>query len=510
MSAGLQVVWFKRDLRLHDHAALCHAAAAGPVLCLYLIEPSLWSEPDAACQHYLFARECLDDLQRSLAARGGGVLLLCGEAVTMLERLHRVAPFAALWSHQETGNAASFARDRAVAAWCRAKGIPWHQPRQFGVVRALPCRDGWERQWRALMEEPVLPAPACRFATVPVTSDPWPTPSSLGLDDWNPPLRQTGGRRAGIAALDSFLHERSRHYRGGISSPLLAEEACSRLSPYLSHGCLSLREVYQATCRRLVLLGPEAQWQKQGLRAFLSRLHWHCHFIQKLETEPELEWRNLHRGYDGLREHEWDEARFTALREGRTGWPLVDACVAMLHASGWLNFRMRAMLVSVAAYPLWLHWRPVGIWLAREFLDYEPGIHWSQLQMQSGTTGINVTRVYNPLKQGRDQDPEGRFVRRWLPPLRRVPDTWLFEPWRMPDDVQRRCGVIVGVDIPRPIVDLQLATRQAKARVHALRREADVRAGKAAIIEKHGSRKGTPGKSRAGAERNLTQLRLDW
>jgi deoxyribodipyrimidine photo-lyase len=90
----------------------------------------------------------------------------------------------------------------------------------------------------------------------------------------------------------------------------------------------------------------------------------------------------------------------------------------------------------------------VGEWLARAFIDYEPGIHWSQMQMQAGTTGINTTRVYNPIKQARDHDPKGRFVRHWLPALARVPDAWLFEPWRMPPDIQARCGVRVGVDIP--------------------------------------------------------------
>jgi hypothetical protein len=97
-----------------------------------------------------------------------------------------------------------------------------------------------------------------------------------------------------------------------------------------------------------------------GLTAFMSRLHWHCHFIQKLESEPALEFRNLHRGYDGLREDDWNDAHFAALVAGRTGWPMVDACVAMLRETGWINFRMRAMLVSVASYPLWLHWRPWG------------------------------------------------------------------------------------------------------------------------------------------------------
>jgi len=180
-----------------------------------------------------------------------------------------------------------------------------------------------------------------------------------------------------------------------------------------------------------------------------------------------------------------------------------------LRATGWLNFRMRAMLVSVAAYPLWLHWREVGHWLAREFLDYEPGIHWPQVQMQSGTTGINATRVYNPIKQALDHDPQGHFVRRWLPALRRVPDTWLFEPWRMPVDLQSRCGVQVGVDIPIPLVDLEQALRTAKHRMHALRRQPDIKAAQAAVVAKHGSRKGMPGGGRnaQGEERPASRPR---
>jgi len=158
---------------------------------------------------------------------------------------------------------------------------------------------------------------------------------------------------------------------------------------------------------------------------------------------------------------------------------------------------MRAMLVSVAAYPLWLHWRPVGEWLATQFLDYEPGIHWSQLQMQSGTTGINTTRVYNPIKQAQDQDPHGRFVRQWLPALQRVPDTWLFEPWLMPPALQEGLGVFVSSDrcndrgdtLAQPVVDLVQATRTAKQLLHSRRQTDEVRAGKKAVIDKHASRK---------------------
>ncbi len=486
-----RVVWFKRDLRWHDHAALAQAAQGGPVLCLYILEPAMWQQPDAALQHLAFIRESLRELHRALHRQGGGVHLLVGEAPEALARLHAASPFTELHSHEETGNGPSYQRDKQVARWCRAQGVHWVEHRQFGVLRRLNNRDRWAGQWEAHMAAPQQSLPPLVFAEPPCPADAWPTAASLGLDAHEPPARQRGGRSLGLAVLGEFLDERSGQYRGGISSPLSAPTACSRLSPYLSYGCLSLREVVQAT--QEALLGMEGQdpgerRRQQGLQGFLSRLHWHCHFIQKLESEPEIEWRNMHRGYDGLREDDFQAEYFEALQAGRTGWPLVDACVAMLRHTGWLNFRMRAMLVSVAAYPLWLHWRPVGQWLATQFLDYEPGIHWSQMQMQSGTTGINLTRVYNPIKQAREHDPEGRFVRHWLPALRRVPDAWLFEPWRMPAELQARCGVTVGVDIAEPLVDLAAATRQAKAALHARRQLSQVRAGVAEVIDRHASR----------------------
>ncbi|MDD2879393.1 MAG: deoxyribodipyrimidine photo-lyase [Rhodoferax sp.] len=498
MSYG--VVWFKRDLRLHDHAALTNAAAYGPVLCLYVIEPSLWVQPDAARQHHEFILESLRELAHALKALGGRLHVRTGEVPEVLAQLHALAPFERLYSHEETGNGVTFERDKAMARWCRAQGVGWQEFPQFGVVRRLVSRNHWQSHWVTHTAAPQLPCPtpgALQFAPSPWHAQHVFSAQELGLDAFDPPERQRGGRSAGLAVLDDFLNDRCRHYRGGISSPLSAPSACSRLSPYLTFGCLSLREVVQATDHKLLQLKEHSAHAAKGLEAFLSRLHWHCHFIQKLESEPELEWRNVHRGYDGLREPDWNPAHFEALQSGRTGWPMVDACVAMLRETGWLNFRMRAMLVSVAAYPLWLHWREVGQWLARQFLDYEPGIHWSQMQMQSGTTGINTTRVYNPIKQAQDHDPKGLFVRRWCPALRRVPNSWLFEPWRMPESVQTACGVRVCADArpgapdawPMPLVDLETATRFAKDRLHSLRRTPSVRAGKATIVEKHASRK---------------------
>jgi deoxyribodipyrimidine photo-lyase len=502
------VVWFKRDLRVADHAALAAAARNGPVLCLYVVEPSLWAQPDAARQHYEFIIESLRDVYRDLRKLGGRLHVVTGEVIDVLSRLHAAKPFTAIYAHEETGNRHTYARDLAVGRWCARRGVGWHEYPQFGVVRRLADRDRWQVLWENFIAQPQVELHAdIVFAPLPWPDEPPPHAQALGLDAWQPPGRQAGGRAAGLSVLAEFLDERSGQYRGGISSPLSAPNACSRLSPYLAYGCLGLREVVQATRLRKAQL-PAGDRRVPGLTAFISRLHWHCHFIQKLESEPGLEHANLHRGYDGLREDDWNAERFATLMAGRTGWPLVDACVAMLRENGWLNFRMRAMLVSVAAYPLWLHWRPVGLWLARQFLDYEPGIHWSQMQMQSGTTGINVPRIYNPLKQARDHDPKGVFVRRWLPHLRRVPEAWIFEPWRMPADLRTRHG-LADTDLPTPLVDLESATREAKTRLFALRARPEIKAAKAAIVTRHGSRKRSTSAGKKAKEQH-DQLSLDF
>jgi len=525
-----ELVWFKRDLRWEDHAALAHAARRGPVRCIYVVEPELWLQPDAALQHFEFVRESLQALDEAMRLQGGCLEVHTGELPDVLNRIWQEAPFQQLHAHQETGNGFTYARDLQVGAWCQAHNIAWQEYPQFGVVRGLTNRNLWQAAWERHMAEPVqqvgelqfwrpLPRPA-DIATAPAFQRAYCAPSQMQAPahlQHNPPLRQRGGRPLALATLHSFLHARSLGYRGGISSPLSAPDACSRLSAYLAWGCISIREVVQHTRAQLAQLPPSASRHRAGLTGFISRLYWHCHFIQKLESEPAIEWHNMHRGYDGLREHDFNEAHFEALKAARTGWPMVDACVTMLRETGWLNFRMRAMLVSVAAYPLWLHWRPVGEWLATQFLDYEPGIHWSQLQMQSGTTGINTTRVYNPIKQAQDHDPHGRFVRQWLPALRQVPDTWLFEPWLMPHTLQIHLGVLVGHDRGRdavsalvhPVVDLSEATREAKQLLHSRRQTDDVKAAKKAVVDKHASRKNWGTNSRRPPSRQAARTSAD-
>ncbi len=327
------------------------------------------------------------------------------------------------------------------------------------------------------MREPRLPAPQA-IHMADVASEALPEAAALGLAPDPCPGRQRGGRRAGLALLKSFLSERGRPYRAAMSAPDSGADHCSRLSPHLALGALSMREVLHAAA------AARLRWKDAGdtrftgsIDSFISRLHWHCHFIQKLKDAPWLEQHCLHPAYASLPAH--DAARLAAWAEGRTGWPFVDACMRSLAATGWLNFRMRAMVMAVASYHLRLDWRHSGAALARLFTDYEPGIHWPQVQMQSGTTGTNIPRIYNPVKQGHDQDPDGDFIRRWLPELAHLPTPFVHEPWlaEMPPAY------------PAPLVDHEQAARDAKAAITAIRRDPAHGGPARAIVAKHGSRR---------------------
>lgn len=471
MAQPVSIVWFKRDVRASDHAALAAAAAAGPVLPLWIVEPSAWAAPEASARQFLFQAECAAELSTALARLGQPLVVRVGEAVEVLRAIAEAHPVAAIHTHQESTGERDFARDRAVRAWARAAGIAVHEPRQNGAIRALPSRDGWAARWERFTRAAIVPPPAS-LRSVAIDAGTIPEATSLGLAVDPCPGRQRGGRVAADALLASFLAHRALTYRRAMSSPLDGWDACSRLSPHLAWGTISVREAAQAArAARATAAGP----LRDGIDSVLTRLAWHCHFIQKIESEPAIERRALHPAYAALSGAGPGDAAFEAWAAGRTGWPFLDACMRCLAETGWLNFRARAMLVSVAAMHLGLAWREVGLHLARLFTDYEPGIHWSQVQMQAGVTGVNTIRMYNPVKQGLDQDPDGVFVRRWIPELRGLAGAAVHTPW--------------AHGHPTPIGDHEALAREARARLWGLRRGPAYRAAADAIQERHGSRR---------------------
>ena len=479
----MQVIWFKRDLRLSDHLALQKAMSKGPVLLLYILEPELWQQPGMSHRQYMFLGECLRDLADACRSRGGNLVIQVGGACEILQNIHRdYGPITELWSHQETWNHWTYQRDREVAAWAKSVSVSWHQPPQNGVIRALKDRDGWAARWYQTMKKAPLECPDV-IHSCHIKSDPWPHPENIGLSDDDCVYRQPGGSSHAWQLLDSFLRDRGQGYTREMSSPVTGYHSCSRLSAHIAFGTISIREVFHAAQKRgheLSRMPEDARdrWP-QAIRSFTSRLRWHCHFIQKLEDEVSIEWQALHPAYREIRQ-EFDEKRFQAWQQGRTGYPLIDACMRALRAHGWINFRMRAMLMSFASYHLWLPWQRPAHYLASLFTDYEPGIHYSQVQMQSGTTGMNSLRVYNPIKQGVDQDPCGKFIRQWVPELAEMDQQTIHMPWLAPSQMN---------GYPMPIVDEKTARQFAASQLYGLRRSQSHKKVAQAIVKKHASRK---------------------
>jgi len=486
-SSDLQCVWFKRDLRISDHRPLVEAANAGPVLAIFIIEPAVVEAPDYGEIHGVFQAQALRELDAALKKLGNRLVVRRGEAVEVLEAIRSEIGFQALWSHEETGNEITYRRDREVGIWAKNRGVVWTEISQNGVIRGLCDRDGWAGLWRERMKDAPLDAPIrLRERSGQLVSEEIPNKLSNREEGWVTETDMVGGEIEGRAVLDSFIEGRGKGYRKKMSSPVTAYDHCSRLSPYFSWGCLSIRSAVARVREAMGKSLPRADGN-----SFLSRCHWHCHFMQKLEAEPEIEHHCFNRACENLRPRNPDPERLEAWCSGQTGYPFLDACMRSLRTRGWINFRMRAMLVSFAAYDLWLDWRSFKDFLARQFIDYEPGIHFSQVQMQSGVTGINTLRIYSPVKQGRDQDPSGGFIRRWVPELSSLSEDQIHEPWLVQSGELKSLDIVLGRHYPRPIVDHQTAVKKARLAFSELRNMDEFWEEAARVNRRHGSRRPT-------------------
>lgn len=484
---AINLVWLKRDLRTQDHAPLQAAEQAGlPYLIVFLFEPSIIEFPDSSLRHLQFQYHSLLAMNQQLAKYQHGVTLIYAEAITAFEEISAQYAIQQIFSYQESGTQITYDRDKQIKQYCKTHQIAWKEFQRDGIVRAIRDRKDWDKKWYITMHAPII-SNAYTINTLPNFKTRHKLPGDLqkSLEDYSKDFQPAGEENA-HRYLQTFINERGCNYSKHISKPTESRKSCTRLSPYISWGNLSIKQAYQAL--------HEAQKTssfKGPINNAITRLKWHCHFIQKFEVEGRYESECINRGYE-LLEHPKNESFIKAWEEGNTGFPLVDACMRCLIATGWINFRMRAMLVSFLCHHLYQDWRWGVHHLAKQFLDYEPGIHYPQFQMQAGTTGVNTIRIYNPIKQSEEHDSMGHFIKNWIPALKNVPAELIHEPYKMSLMDQTFCNVFIGKDYPAPIVDLIASGKFAREKIWSHRNHTKVKQENARILITHTrNKKGT-------------------
>lgn len=462
----IHVFWFKRDLRILDNEGLQNAIESNtPLLLLYIFEPSLEKNPHYHKRHWNFIAQSIENLNQELNPYKTKIHCVSGEATEVLEDLEKAWHIKTLFSMQETGLNCTYDRDKKVKKWCDSKKVSWVEHINNGVFRGLANRAHWRDYWTNYMMKSIKPFTATENDFVPI--------QDIQLDEQ--PLKpkkiagiQEGGTKKGIAYLESFLKTRHKKYQQSISKPEAARLHCGRVSPYLAWGNLSVRYVWQRA-KQAKTLGASAF----QINAFTSRLRWQAHFIQKFEMETQMEFRSVNKGYHNINKS-INTTFIDAWKQGKTGYPLVDACMRCVVETGYLNFRMRAMVVSFFTHHLWQPWQAGAQFLGRQFLDFEPGIHYPQFQMQAGETGINMVRIYNPTKNALEHDPDGNFIRKWVPELAELPKAFVLEPWTMTEIEQQGYGFILGENYPKPIIDIKKTYKYASNVLWQMRRNAIV------------------------------------
>ena len=465
----MDVIVLQRDLRLLDNPALFYGSKKRNYCVIYVYDKNYWQSYGRSPRQLKFAVDCLKELEQNLKKLNSKILVFEGSFEELSLFLNKELPCSKIHLNHCTDNL--YHRRDLKKFLSNFKGDEVDIYDNFGLQLHEFNRDNWSRDWNLIMSRPLLSSP-CNSTfdkKLPLLNFE-DFEQSLNINALNLSRIQKGGEKLASELLGSFFEYRVDGYSKKMSCPREAEIACSRLSPHIAFGSISIRKIYQELNNILSF-----SLFKKDLYSFKKRLHWHCHFVQKLETEPELEFRSMHPFCDELRTEENSELIEKWIK-GQTGFPFLDACISYLNSNGWINFRMRAMIMSFASYNLWQPWQKTSPLLAELFTDFEPGIHISQVQMQSGATGINLPRIYSVFKQSLDQDPTAEWTKKIIPELKNV-GTDLIHNAELKD---------LYFD---QIIDPKLSAKKARDTIWAMRKNNDFKKVAREVYLKHGSRK---------------------
>ncbi len=490
----INIVWFKRDLRLEDHKPLKVAVEENnPLLLVYIFEPTLINDTQYDIRHWRFVWQSLRELQ-NVENLNYSITICHNEAIEVFQQIFRFYDVRNVYSYEESGLKITYDRDKKLKILFKSKGIQWIEFQSNGVIRALKNRQNWSVDWHDFMEAELDNFDIKKLKNLVINLSEENLNALQAMKGKKIPQEflepmpsgmQTGGVTLARNTLQSFLNHRAKGYSKKISSPVHSREACSRLSAYLAWGNLSVKQVYQ---NYLSIRETVDSYFKRDLDNFSSRLRWHCHFIQKFESEDRIEFENLNPAFNNLRNN-FNVEYYDSWTDGNTGFPLIDAAMRCLNQTGYINFRLRAMLVSFWTHLLFQPWKPAASYLASKFLDFEPGIHYPQIQMQAAVTGINTIRIYNPVKQSKEIDADAVFIKEWIPELKKLPLHYIHEPWLQTSMDQIFNNFHLGSDYPIPIIDYKSAYNNAKDSLWKIRNSPEATRYNHQILLKHVEKK---------------------
>lgn len=472
------LVWFRRDLRLADNPALRAALGAHrSVIPVYLHAPDEedgWA-PGAASRWWL--HHSLAALDAELRDLGSRLVLRRGSCRAALARLLEETGAGAVYWNRLYEPAVT-ARDRALKTWLRERGLRAESRQAALLAEPWELRTGAGEPYRVFTPfwkkfrtavEVATPLSRPRKLKPPrrwPASEPLAALKLLSRPDWAAGLRAawTPGERGGLARLRAFSRGGLAGYAAGRDYP--ARDKVSRLSPHLHFGEVSPRQVWHAVRGALRGAGLERDGE-----AYLRELGWREFAHHVLFHFPHTPEQPL---YEKYRHFPWRPragALLRAWRRGATGYPIVDAGMRELWHSGWMHNRVRMIVASLLVKNIRAHWLEGARWFWDTLVDADlannsMGWQWSA---GCGADAAPYFRIFNPVTQGRRFDPEGAYIRRWLPELSRVPDKYLHAPWQMPEAVQDACGLRIGRDYPAPIVDYRTSREEALAALKRLK-----------------------------------------